>query len=80
MDERPAVDVNAEKFFRVVHAGFSQPRKMLHNAIAQFIWLPPGAAVEILRAAGIDEKRRAQTLSLPELAELTREMERRGYV
>ena len=78
--DRPAVDVDPEKFFRVVHAGFSQPRKMLHNAIAQLIWMPPGAAVEVLRAAGIDEKRRAQTLSLEEWAALTREMERRGFV
>ncbi|MCL5959314.1 MAG: 16S rRNA (adenine(1518)-N(6)/adenine(1519)-N(6))-dimethyltransferase RsmA [Chloroflexi bacterium] len=78
--ERPAVDVPPEKFFRVVHAGFSQPRKQLHNALAQTIWLPPNAAVDILRGAGIDEKRRAQTLSLEDWARICREMEQRGHL
>lgn len=78
--ERPAVAVDLDKFFKVVQAGFSRPRKMLHNSLAQSIWLPPGAAIDILRAVGIDEKRRAQTLSLEEWEKLAREIERRGYV
>lgn len=78
--ERPAVDVPPEKFFRVVQAGFSQPRKQLHNALARGIWLPPNQAVEILRGAGVDEKRRAQTLSLEEWARVCKEFERRGFL
>jgi len=78
--ERPVVDVPPEKFFRVVEAGFSRRRKQLHNALSQSIWLPPNAAIETLRAAGIDEKRRAQTLSLDEWARLSRELERRGFL
>ncbi|MGE0541552.1 MAG: hypothetical protein AB7R89_15365, partial [Dehalococcoidia bacterium] len=32
------------------------------------LWLPPESAPDILRSAGIDPMRRAQTLSLPEWA------------
>lgn len=78
--DHPAVDVDAAKFFKVVQSGFSRPRKMLHNALAQSVWLPPGSAIEILRAAGIDETRRAQTLSLEEWARLTKELDQRGLV
>ena len=78
--QKPKIDVDEEKFFRVVHAGFSQPRKQLHNALARAIWLPPGKAIDLLLEAGIDEKRRAQTLSLEEWAELTRVFARHGYV
>ena len=63
--ERPAVDVPViEQFFTVVRVGFSQPRKQLHNALAGRMWLPPDSAQEMLRSAGVDPMRRAQTLSL----------------
>ena len=78
--DRPAVDVDPEKFFRVVHAGFAQPRKQLHNALARGLWLPPGKAIELLREAGIDEKRRAQTLSLDEWGRLAKVFEGHGYL
>lgn len=68
----PVVDVDEERFFQVVRAGFRNPRKQLHNALAGGLWLPPDSAPEILRAAGIDPMRRAQTLSLEEWAALTR--------
>jgi 16S rRNA (adenine1518-N6/adenine1519-N6)-dimethyltransferase len=75
--DRPAVDVpDVDRFFELVHAGFSQPRKQLHNALARRIWLPPGGATALLEAAGIDPERRAQTLSLPEWAALTAARER----
>jgi 16S rRNA (adenine1518-N6/adenine1519-N6)-dimethyltransferase len=70
---RPAVDVaDEERFFDVVRAGFRNPRKQLHNALPQGLWLPPDSAGDLLRAAGIDPARRAQTLSLEEWAALTR--------
>jgi 16S rRNA (adenine1518-N6/adenine1519-N6)-dimethyltransferase len=53
-------------FFKVVGAGFSQPRKQLHNALAQALWFEPGGATAALEAAGIDPMRRAQTLSIAE--------------
>jgi 16S rRNA (adenine1518-N6/adenine1519-N6)-dimethyltransferase len=71
--ERPAVEIESEeRFFEVVRAGFRNPRKQLHNAIASGLWLPPDSAPDLLRSAGIDPMRRAQTLSLEEWAALTR--------
>lgn len=66
---RPAVCVpDVAQYFSVIRAGFSQPRKQLHNALAGRLWLPPDTAPEVLRSAGIDPMRRAQTLSLQEWA------------
>lgn len=74
----PAVRVpDVETFFNVVRAGFSTPRKQIHNALARGLWLPPGGADEILAAAGVDRTRRAQTLSLEEWARLAWEYDRR---
>jgi len=78
--EKPAVDVDLEKFFRVVSAGFSQPRKQLHNTLSQAIWMPAGAAKEALTEAGIDPTRRAESLTVDEWARLTRALERKGLV
>ena len=39
--DTPRVDVAVrEEFFDVVRAGFRQPRKQLHNALSQGLWLP----------------------------------------
>lgn len=78
--DRPRIDVSAEKFFKVVSAGFAMPRKQLHNALPQRLWMPPGSASEILSAIGIDPIRRAQTLSIAEWNRLAKELEQRGIV
>jgi 16S rRNA (adenine1518-N6/adenine1519-N6)-dimethyltransferase len=71
--DQPAVDVpDVGQFFDVVRAGFAQPRKQLHNALAGRLWLPPDSAPALLREAGIDPMRRAQTLSLDEWATVSR--------
>lgn len=68
----PAIAVaDVDAFFEVVRAGFANPRKQIHNALAGRLWLPPDSAPELLRSAGIDPMRRAQTLSLEEWARLT---------
>jgi 16S rRNA (adenine1518-N6/adenine1519-N6)-dimethyltransferase len=77
---RPAVDCEPEKLFKVVQAGFSQPRKQLHNAIAQRLWLPKDAAPKLLEEAGVDPMRRAQTLSLEEWGRICRLFSERGYL
>lgn len=59
-------------FFRVVKAGFGQKRKQLKNSVAEGLHIEAEAAVALLEAASIDPKRRAETLSLPEWAALTR--------
>jgi 16S rRNA (adenine1518-N6/adenine1519-N6)-dimethyltransferase len=70
---RPAVpDVNPDDFFRVVRAGFGQKRKQLLNSLSQGLSLPKETARQLLVAAGIDPRRRAETLSLDEWARLTK--------
>ncbi|MFN8558760.1 MAG: 16S rRNA (adenine(1518)-N(6)/adenine(1519)-N(6))-dimethyltransferase RsmA, partial [Dehalococcoidia bacterium] len=56
---RPPIAIEDEqRFFAVVRAGFRQPRKQLHNAIAGGLWLPPDSAPALLESAGIDPMRR----------------------
>jgi len=61
-------DPNA--FFIVVRAGFSAPRKQLRNSLANGLNIPGDTAEALLTIAGIDPKRRAETLSLAEWASL----------
>lgn len=69
MYDAPPVDVeDTDVFFRVVKAGFAQRRKQLHNTLAGGLHLPPEEVAARLREAGVDPKRRAQTLSLEEWA------------
>ncbi len=68
---QPAVDVpSVDRFFEVVRGGFRSPRKQLHNALAQGVWLPPDGATNWLDACQIDPARRPGTLSLDEWARL----------
>ena len=73
---RPALDVDPEKFFKVVAAGFSARRKQIHNALAQRLLLPTDSAMAVLEEAGIDPTRRAETLRMEEWGELVRALER----
>lgn len=57
-------------FFRLVKAGFSAPRKQLHNSLAQGLAISSEEAVVYLDKSGLDPKRRAQTLSLSEWVSL----------
>ena len=69
--DHPAVDVpSVERFFEVVRGGFRSPRKQLHNALAQGVWLPPSGAAEWLDACEIEPSRRPGTLTLEEWARL----------
>ena len=75
--DRPAVPFDSEHgFFRVVKAGFSAPRKQLRNSLSHGLEASPETAASMLRRAGVDPKRRAQTLSLPEWGSLYREYRR----
>ena len=67
---KPRVSVTDEAFFfRVVRAGFAHRRKALLNSLRDegFEGAPTAAALE---QAGIDPRRRAETLSLAEFAAL----------
>ena len=70
---RPALDDEmAPAFFDLVRAGFSAPRKQLHNSLGHGLGLLPAATHGILAEAGIDGSRRAGTLSLEEWVEVYR--------
>jgi 16S rRNA (adenine1518-N6/adenine1519-N6)-dimethyltransferase len=68
---RPAVPVaRAESFFKLVRAGFSAPRKQLHNALSRALWPEPGRAADLLSEAGIEPTRRAQTMDIEDWSRL----------
>ena len=69
-NEPPVHVPSVERFFEVVRGGFRSPRKQLHNALSQGVWLPPGGANEWLTACDIDPTRRPGTLTLDEWATL----------
>ncbi|MBE2269870.1 MAG: ribosomal RNA small subunit methyltransferase A [Anaerolinea sp.] len=71
-DAPPVAVPSADQFFRVVKAGFGQKRKQLKNSLAEGLHIDHDAAAVLLESAGIDPKRRAETLSLAEWAALTR--------
>lgn len=71
--DQPPVDIPDEKsFFRVVRAGFGQKRKQLKNSLGSGLSLKAEVAGNLLEQAGIDPRRRAETLTLEEWAALTR--------
>jgi len=71
--DKPAEGIdNANAFFIVVRAGFSAPRKQLRNSLANGLNMLGDTAEALLTTAGIDPKRRAETLSLAEWASLYR--------
>lgn len=70
---QPPVDVPDDtSFFKVVRAGFGQKRKQLKNSLANGLALTNEQADQLLTVAGIDGRRRAETLNLEEWAALAR--------
>lgn len=70
--QRPAVEVaDRDQFFAVVKAGFAQKRKQLHNALATGLRKSPAQIAAVLEHAGVDGRRRAETLDLHEWAAIT---------
>ncbi len=59
-----------EKFFAVVRAGFSTPRKQIRNSLAVGLGIAPTESEVMLSEAGIDPRRRAQTLTIDEWSSL----------
>jgi len=67
-----AAGVEEAPFFRVVRAGFSQKRKTLRNSLSAGLGLAPADTERLLEQAGIDPRRRAETLGLEEWARVAR--------
>lgn len=69
--EKPPVEVCDEAlFFRVVKAAFSLRRKMLSNSLKN-MGIKSEQVAKWMELAGVDGKRRAETLSLEDFAKLT---------
>ena len=67
----PALPLDSiDAFFTLVRAGFSAPRKQVHNCLQQGLSVTRDAAETMLSDAGIDPKRRPQTLSLDDWGSL----------
>jgi 16S rRNA (adenine1518-N6/adenine1519-N6)-dimethyltransferase len=70
--EQPTVTLSErcseERFFRVVRAGFSQKRKTLRNSLRGGLGLSAAMVEKALQQAGVDDRRRAETLSLQDWA------------
>lgn len=72
--KEPPVSVNSEKgFFKVVKAAFAQRRKTLLNALSNSPAIPMAKdeILNVLIECGIDEKRRGETLTLQDFADIT---------
>ena len=68
--QEPPVDLTDEKrFFQVVKAAFQQRRKTFANALKN-TGMSKEQIVQVLEKSGIDGKRRGETLSLQEFADV----------
>ena len=74
MRERPPVDVPSESLlFRIVRGSFQMRRKQLLNTLEDSLEMSKEAVERLCRAAGVDPRRRGETLTLDEFAKLARE-------
>lgn len=67
-------NVPADLFFKVVKAGFSQPRKQLSNNLAKILKMPQEKINSILLQTNIQPKQRAETLSIEDWVNLSKEL------
>lgn len=73
--QAPLLPEERKRFFRMVHAGFSEKRKQLHNSLAHGLHIKNEEAHTWLASAAIDASRRAETLSIEEWLHLWRTLE-----
>ncbi|GAF25816.1 dimethyladenosine transferase [Moorella thermoacetica Y72] len=72
---RPVVQVEDEDFFfRVVRAAFNQRRKTILNALGS-LGFEKSKIMEALAGAGIDPRRRGETLGMEEFASISRTLQ-----
>ena len=78
-EDTPLEPAERELFFRLVRAGFGQRRKQLMNSIAAGLQLEKPVVKEALSAAGIDPRRRPQTLDLDDWLRLFTKLPRNAF-
>ena len=71
--ERPPVEVPSEALlFRIIRGSFQMRRKQLMNTLEETLGVGKQDVARLCRAAGIDPRRRGETLTLDEFAKLAR--------
>ena len=75
-EERKYKADNEQLFFKTVKAAFGQRRKTLLNSLSSMGVLDKAKIKEVLAEAGIDEKRRGETLSIEEFEKALKEIEK----
>jgi 16S rRNA (adenine1518-N6/adenine1519-N6)-dimethyltransferase len=70
--KKPRIEVELAFFFDLVKSLFSQRRKNLLNSLSRTLNLNKDKLKVILKDAGIDFKRRGETLNLEELGKLVK--------
>jgi len=74
--DTPAVEVaDANRFFDVVRAGFSSPRKQLRNSLAHGLGVTTEVVGQLLTSIEVDATRRPATMSLDDWASVYRAWE-----
>ena len=66
------VDVPLDAFFRVVRAGFGNPRKQLRNSLSFGLHVKQDVIDAVMQSASVDETLRPQVLSIDDWASITR--------
>ena len=67
-EEKPVELISEKAFFAVIKGGFGQRRKTLLNSLTGVMGKTKEEIAEVLKQAGIDPVRRAETLSIEEFA------------
>jgi 16S rRNA (adenine1518-N6/adenine1519-N6)-dimethyltransferase len=71
---QPVIDESQlETFFQLIKAGFQHKRKTLRNSLSAGLGWPKEKVEDMLSAAGIVSRRRAETLRIPEWIALTKQ-------
>lgn len=66
----PLVVTSESHFFKTVRAGFSAARKQIANSLAQGFDIPKAEVLSLIQKAGIDPRKRPETLTFEEWARL----------
>ncbi len=70
--EQPPVEADEALLFRIIRGSFHMRRKQLANTLEESLGLEADEVERLCRAAGIDGRRRGETLTLDEFAKLAR--------
>ncbi len=72
--DRPPVEVPSEALlFRIIRGAFQMRRKQLMNTLEESLGIGKAEVERLCRVAGVDPRRRGETLTLDEFAKLARE-------